>query len=134
MSEKILIKNPKEYQASTGEILELHFNILSMPVLDKLQMNYLKSQVEKDKHLKILDVEKLESELIITVKIVDNPFQLIAIVVSVSAVLSTFFIMNSLGNVYKLVETPSGKLAVNAASIGIIAGAIALGTALLRKG
>ena len=110
--EKILIDNPKTYQASTGETLEMHYKIMSLPLINKWQRDLILKKANADPHFRVQSVEYINSELIITVKVVDNPVPLLALIVGISTVLGTFFIMNSLGNVYKIVKEIEQELGV----------------------
>lgn len=131
--EKILIERPKEYQATTGETLEMHYSIMSLPLIDKWQRASILKKINSDSHFKVQSVDYINNDLIITVKVIDNPVPVAALVIAVSGVLGTFFIMNSLKSVYKIVEKPAGALLTTGTAIGVIAGIFALG-GLLKRG
>ena len=119
---KIPIDRPRDYEAVTGEILEIHFNLMSVPLLSAWQMNMIKRKLTEDKHLEIIDVRSMPGELIVTVKVIKNPFPLILLIGGVTAALSAWFIWNSIGKVYKLIQEPEMRQTINWALI--LAGSI----------
>lgn len=124
--EKVLIDKPKEYQATTGELLELHYNILSLPIVGKLQRDLIMNRINQNPHFRVQKVESEQGQLVITVKVIDNPVPLLALVIGISTVLGTFFIMNSLGTVYKIIEEPAGALISTGAIVATIVGLLAI--------
>jgi len=131
---KILIENPGAYEATRGETLELHFTILTMPVISEVQKKAIQAGIEKDRHLLIKKIDTAPGYLIITVEVIDNPFPLILIIGSITAILSGWFIWSSVAKVYKIVESPEARKTINIGLIvagGIVA--IVLGT-MFKKG
>lgn len=130
--EKQLIQNPKDYEASIGETLEMHFKILSLPLLDKWQKDSIIKKLNADEHMKVKSVLDNPGELVVTVEIIKNPFPLVLAITGVITVLAGFFIWGSLDKVYKIIETPQGKLLSTGAIVGIIGAAVGL-VLLLRR-
>ncbi len=130
--EKIEIQRPNDYQAETGDLLEMHFNIISFPGLKQIQVSRITNSLNSDPHLKVEKSLLIGSDLIFTVRIVNNPFPLVLAIGGVITVLSGFFIWSSLDKVYKILEEPGSQLL----SIGAIAGSIAaiIGLVMLARG
>ena len=130
--EKILIERPREYQAQTGELLEMHFGIIAFPGLRNLQINAITANLNKDSHLKVEKSSLIGNDLSFQVRIVNNPFPLVLAIVSVTTVLAGFFVWGSVDKVYKILEEPAGQLL----SMGAVAGSIAaiFGLLMLARG
>ena len=118
---KTLIQNPKEYEAVTGEKLEMHFNLLSLPFIAKWQQDKILERLNDNPNFQVMDVRSENSKLIVTIVIVKNPFPLVLAIGGVVTLCAGFFVWASLDKVYKIVEAPGGKIL----SIGAIAGSIA---------
>lgn len=131
--EKILIERPEDYQAETGDIFEMHFKVLSLPVIEKFQKDLIVKKINASKNTKVIDTSVSNGTFIVTMKIVDNPFPLVLAIGGVITVLSGFFVWASLGRVYKLIDKPVGAFAVSGAAIAAVLGLFWL-LALLRKG
>lgn len=132
--QKILIDRPEEYQAQIGEVLEFHFKLISMPLLQKWQMDKIVAKLNASEKFRVMRIDKQNGDLIILVKVVSNPLPLWFVVTAVGGVLSLFFIRWSLGTVYKIVEEPNiNVMTLGAAGIGILVGIVMLFT-MLRKG
>ena len=131
--EKELLQNPREYEASTGEKLEMHFRLVSLPLLSRIQRNLIETRLNQDPHLKVEKIESSNGELIVTVVIKDNPFPLVLAIGGIITILSGFFIWGSLDKVYKIIETPEGTIFGISTSVGIITSIIIVGILLFRR-
>ena len=130
--DKILLPNPKEFIAETGDIFEAHFNILSMPLIGKTQRAIIESRINAHKNIKVIETSTpTPGNLVVTFKVVDNPFPLIIAIGGVLAILGAFFVMSSLDRVYKITQDPVGRFAVLGTVIGGILALVAL-TRILR--
>ena len=130
--EKVEIQRPRDYQAETGDLLEMHFNIISFPGLKQIQVARINDKLNSDRHLKVERSLLVGSDLMFHVRIVENPFPLVLAIGGVITVLSGFFIWSSLDKVYKIIEEPGSKLL----SVGAIAGSIAaiIGLVMIARG
>ena len=126
---KILVANPKNYEAVKGERLELHFSILTLPVISNIQKQLITSQLAKDPHIKVLSVDYIAGDLIVNVEILDNPFPLILLIGSVTAILGGWFIWASLSKVYKIIDDPAIRSTIN---IGLIVVSAIVGLLVIK--
>lgn len=131
--EKILIKRPDEHEAVEGDIYELHFSILSFPIISKIQTDAIIKKLNENPVYRIKDIVSNQGELIVTVTIVQNPFPLALAIGAVTTVLAGFFIWGSLDKVYKIVESPEGKILSIGTISAVIVGIIVLLSLLVRR-
>lgn len=99
---KTLIDKPREYEAEIGEVLEMHFSVVKIGFLARWQKERIKAHLEKDPHLEVLKIEEYPGTVIVTVKIVSNPFPIVLAIAAVIVVVGGFFAWASLDTVYKI--------------------------------
>lgn len=114
------IENPAGYEAVIGEKLEMHFRITSLPLLNKIQQGIIKNRLNVNPAYKVVETSSTENEFIVTIVIVKNPFPLVLAIGGVITACAGFFIWASLDKVYKIIETPTGRII----SMGAVAGAV----------
>ena len=118
--EKELLQNPEKYEAVVGEKLEMHFRITSLPLLSKVQQEIIKAKLSANPMYKITETRAEPGKFIVEIVIVKNPFPLVLAIGGVITACAGFFVWASLDKVYKIIETPAGKIA----SVGIIASVV----------
>lgn len=119
--EKVLLQNPTDYEAVKGEKFEMHYNILSLPLLSAAIQKSIVNRLNANPIYKVVDTLIDGGKFIVTVVIVENPFPLALAISAVITATAGFFIWASLDKVYKIVESPTGSIL----SVGTLAGAVA---------
>lgn len=126
---KVLIENPKAYEAVKGDIFELHFAILNFPVLSSWHKSYIRGKIERDPHVRVKDIQYVAGDMIVTIEVVDNPFPLVLAIGGIITILGGWFVWASLGRVYKVLADPAIKSTVN---IGLLIVSGVVGLLLLK--
>lgn len=121
MIEKIKIDRPEEHEAVIGERFELHFKLMSLPILSTIQKNAIIKKLNENTKWKVQDIEVIDGVLIATIVIVQNPFPIALAITAVITACAGFFIWASLDKVYKIVESPDTKVFSITAVTGVIA-------------
>lgn len=133
LNDRILIENPNNYEAKKGEKYELHFTLLSLPLISEIQKNAIIAKINSNGIYKITDVQAQPNELIVTVVIVENPFPLALAIGAITTVLAGFFIWGSLDRVYKIVDSPQGQTLSIGIVLSAVVGIIVVTSLLLRR-
>ena len=127
--QKVLIDNPRAYEAVKGDIFELHFAILNFPVLSEWHKNYIKGKLESDPHVRVKAIQYVSGDMIVTIEVVSNPLPLMFVIGSVVAILGGWFVWASLGRVYKVLGDPAIKSTIN---IGLLVVSGIVGLLLIK--
>lgn len=85
----------QSFQVQTGDQIELYFNILSL--FEQSQMDSLMEQISSDPRFDLYDYEIINKNwysdtLLLKVKIIQNPFPLLAIVIAIATVGTSVFL------------------------------------------
>lgn len=130
MGEKIEIE--KDAALEPGDIIEMHFDVIGGPGwvgARAIQIAIIEARLQNSPTLEVINFDELDDDVIITLKIRDATGQrvevqqagmLTAMIISATVVTIGIFTWLSFKTVYKITDSPAGKVAlVGAGSAGI---------------
>jgi len=144
MSEKIEIE--KDAALEPGDIIEMHYDVIGGPrwvVTRAIQLAMIEDHLRNSPAFELIRLDELGDDVIITLKIRDATGQRVevqqagmmtALIISATVVTIGIFTWLSLKTVYKITDSPAGKVALIGAGTAGIAVLVIVVLLLLRTG
>jgi len=126
----------KNTQLNAGDVIEMHFNYSGGAWVKDVYIALAENQISKNPRYLMQSQQYLDTEFIFTLKIVNpNPADIPAqeagisptlIAAGILAMGTGLFFYLSLSKVYKIMDSPAGKIAVAGMSLGFMLTAAAV--------